>query len=293
MIGERLAGGALLALLSCGLSFGVEAKSTSESCNQHQIFNDDEGVTARAEEDFSVPFGGSALKVIAHKNGGVSVRGADVSQYQVHVCKVARAMTQSEAEQMLSQIHVQNSGGVLQPQGPESSHWVAFLIIDAPRTAPIDVETKNGPASFRDLAGAVNVRATNGPVTLKRVSGDVTAEVQNGPIAFNGSGGNIKLTSKNGPLSVKLEGESWSGTGLEAVSTNGPLSVSLPKDFQSGVEIEANGWSPVECSAKGCESAQRVQAGRVRKITFGSGNAIVHISTQNGPVSVSNTKAEY
>jgi DUF4097 and DUF4098 domain-containing protein YvlB len=157
----------------------------------------------------------------------------------------------------------------------------------------MEVEAVNGPISFRGMSGTIKAQAKNGPVSFKRMSGDVEATVQNGPVSFDGSSGTVKLNATNGPISVSLEGNNWSGGGLQAETVNGPLSISLPANYQSGVEINTSGYSPISCSAKGCDSAQKVQEGRVRKITFGSGEPLVHIATRNGPVMVSNEHTEY
>ncbi|MEO8724852.1 MAG: hypothetical protein ABI383_01905 [Acidobacteriaceae bacterium] len=275
------------------------ASPNSEDCNNiHMGDSDDEGpaarsVVARSEDTISVPVTGAPLHVIAAKNGGVKVRGGTAGNFKVTVCKVARAASQQAAQQLLGQVHLENSGNSLQPVGPEGEGWVAFLIIEAPANAAMEVEAVNGPISFRDMSGTVKAQAKNGPISFRGMSGDVDATVQNGPVSFDGSSGNIKLNAHNGPLSVKLEGSNWSGTGLQAETVNGPLSISLPADYESGVEINTSGYSPVSCKAKGCDASQRVENGRVRRITFGSGNPLVHIATRNGPVMVDNSHAKY
>ncbi|GAC1658367.1 MAG: hypothetical protein NVS9B15_20010 [Acidobacteriaceae bacterium] len=280
-----------LSLLAIGASYGA-SPDDNDRCSRIQMGDWDKSVV-RAEEDFTVPNSGSALKLIAHRNGGLSVHGTDTGNFKIHVCKVASADNKAEAERILSQIRVQNNGGTIQPTGPEGNEWVAFLLVEAPRTASVDAETTNGPLSFRDMTGTLTATAKNGPVSFKNVSGSVTANVRNGPVSFRGNSGDIKLNAENGPIAVRLEGDNWSGGGLSAESTNGPLSVSLPESYSSGVEINVDGSSPVSCDAKGCDTAQKVQNGRVRKINFGSGNPVVHIATRNGPVQVSNSHAEY
>lgn len=284
------------AAMASQMALAANADPTSnDNCDKIHM-GDDDGMVARSEETISVAVTSAPLKVIASKNGGVSVHGTQTGNFKVTVCKVARAASQQAAEQMLAQIKVENSGNTLQPVGPESAegeHWVAFLIIEAPANAAMEVEAVNGPISFRDMSGAIKAQAKNGPVSLKGMSGDVDAAVKNGPVSFDGSSGNIKLNAQNGPVSVKLEGNNWSGGGLQAETVNGPLSISLPSDYQSGVEINTSGYSPVSCSAKGCDNAQKIENGRVRKITFGSGEPLVRIATRNGPVVVNNGHAEF
>lgn len=284
------------AAMASQIAYAASSDSTSnDNCNKIHMgdYDDEEGAVARAEETISVATTGAPLKVIASKNGGVSVHGTQTGNFKVTLCKVARAASQQAAQQMLAQIHLENNANTLQPVGPENAKWTAFLLIEAPANAAMEVEAVNGPISFRDMSGAIKAQAKNGPVSLKGMSGDVDATVQNGPVSFDGSSGSIKLTAQNGPVSVRLEGNNWSGSGLQAETVNGPLSVSLPADYQSGVEINTSGHSPVSCRAKGCDTAQKVQDGRVRKITFGSGDPLVRIATRNGPVVVNNGRAEF
>jgi len=281
------------ALCTLPLSYAqASPQDDTDHCNNIHMGDWDKTVV-RAEEDLTVPNSGSPLKVIAQRNGGVSVRGSDTGNFKVHVCKVAAADTKAEADRLLSQIKVQASGSTLQPSGPEGGDWTAFIMIEAPRTASVEAETTNGPLSFRDMQGSLTATAKNGPVSFKNVSGSVTANVQNGPVSYRGNSGDIKLTSHNGPLDLRLDGENWNGGGLRAETTNGPLSLSLPDSFHSGVEINTDGRAPISCRMKGCESVQRVSENGQRRISLGSGAPVVRISTHNGPVMIGNSQAEY
>lgn len=285
--------GVLLAsAVLCSVSAMAQA---NDGCENRVHFGDDEDQqqVVRAEENFTMPNAGVPLKILAAKNSGITVRGTDDNQFHVKVCKAAVAPTEAEAKQLLSQIRVAHEGNQLQPSGPEGSRWTAFLIVQAPRNADIDAEGHNGPIALRDLGGRVNARVKNGPLDLKHLSGTVDAEAENGPISFSGGGGDIKLSSHNGPLSVKLEGATWTSQSLTASTVNGPVSVSLPSDYRSGVEVATRGYAPVSCSASGCENVQKVRDGGERKMTFGSGETLVHIATTNGPVSINNSHAEF
>jgi len=302
MIRFRLLLIALVCLLSMSITAyaATQSKSNDEDACDNVHMGDDYGATAKAVEELTAP-AGSPLKIIAARNGGVRVRGADVNEFKVHVCKYAHADSKQQATSLLSQLHASINEGALQAQGPEnnndddddSGHWTVFFIVDAPRTASVDVTGNNGPISVRDLSGSVHIEAKNGPVALKHISGDATVHAKNGPIAFSGSGGSIKLQAVNGPIDIHLLGSSWNGSGLDARTNNGPVSLSLPASYNSGVQVETEGHSPVSCSAKGCERVPTSYMGEARTMNFGTGSAVVRIATDNGPVAISNTHAEY
>jgi len=222
------------------------------------------------------------------------VRGSDRGDYSIKVCKAATARDQAGAEALLRQISVNLQGQELVAQGPRDDDWLVYLIVDAPKNSNLRAETTNGPLSFRDFEGKATVQAKNGPISFRNCTGEINAEVQNGPVSFKGGGGDLHLKAQNGPLSVELAGNSWSGTGLDASTVNGPLSLRLPEGYQSGVRVEMSGHSPVRCKAKVCEQANRNWGDEDQKsIQFNGPNAIVKISTVNGPVSISDRLADH
>ena len=61
----------------------------------------------------------------------------------------------------------------------------------------------------------------------------------------------------------------------------------MPSSFRSAVVVESEGRGPVSCRAEACRQARRTWDDEDnRRIEFGSGPAVVHLSTVNGPVSV-------
>ncbi|MBV9669926.1 MAG: hypothetical protein JOZ43_03130 [Acidobacteriales bacterium] len=291
---QRIVLATALTFVVAGISHAAQRnEGEGDKCSNIHV-GDWDKATARGEEDLTVPNTGGTLQIIAHRNGGVAVRGSDVGNFKVHVCKIAAGNTDADAKRILSQIKVETANGTVRPTGPEGEEWTAFLIVDAPRSASISAETHNGPLSFRNLQGALTATAKNGPVSFRHVSGSVSANVVNGPVSYSGNSGDIKMESRNGPLDVKLEGTNWSGGGgLQATTVNGPLSLSVPDGFESGIDVQTSGHAPVSCSVKDCVATQSVNSDdQMRHIRFGSGSPVVRISTHNGPVSIHSSRAE-
>jgi hypothetical protein len=249
----------------------------------------DQRATARAEQSLSFPLSEAPkLSFGESHNSGIEVTGWDRNEYSVTVCKVAAAATEAEAQQVLTQVEVQRNGGNLTVIGPENAgeqRWNAILLVMAPRSAGLDLSVHNGPISVENMAGGGEMRAHNGPIKLKDSSGDFVVETHNGPISYTGRAGTVKLNAKNGPISVELAGEQFTGQ-LTGEAKNGPIRLMLPPKFTSGVEVE-NYNAPMSCDADLCQGNVRMDG---HHLTIGGSNAVIHLSTEHGPVTVQNRK---
>jgi DUF4097 and DUF4098 domain-containing protein YvlB len=253
---------------------------SEEDCNAHHFrFNDHESVVQR--EDVAGAASLRSLKVRT-TNGPVSVRGG-ASAYGIVVCKAA------EDDATLRQIQVSLRGNELVADGPANGRWTVAYRISVPRNADLDLESKNGPLSMKDVDGHVVAHAKNGPISLRNVSGNVDAQTTNGPISLSGGAGNVKAIATNGPVSIHLQGTTWQNGSLEASTSNGPLTVKLPKGYATGVLIETDGNGPVSCNFDGCDDVRTSLRGRgrePRRFELGKGPQNVRLSTSNGPLSI-------
>jgi hypothetical protein len=252
-------------------------------CSQISIrFDDERG--ARATEELPVA-GLRSLTVHSTHNGGVRVTGWDQPTYSVKACKAAALASD------LAQVQATVRGNEVSASGPDSDQWVVYFLVRSPRDANLDLDSHNGEIALHDVVGTIAAHSQNGPVAIKRSSGTMDVSTQNGPISLSGGSGNIKLVAQNGPISVKLAGSSWQGGSLNARTNNGPLSIKLPREYHSGIVVESDGHGPISCRADACRGVQRSVSNdddddRPRRMEFGSGAALVHLSTSNGPVSV-------
>ena len=232
----------------------------------------------------------AVLQVHPHSNGGVQVVGWDKETYSVTACKAA-ADSGEAAERILSQITMTIENGRVSTKGPgDEEAWTVYLLIRAPKSASIDMETMNGPISLYDVDGKLTARAHNGPISLKSFSGDAEITAVNGPISLDGSRGSVRIRTENGPISVTLEGKTWSGTGLTADAKNGPLTLMVPSGYQSSFVVESTNYAPVSCKASICDNARRTWDDEHRRIEYGSAPATIRLSTVNGPVSVQESR---
>lgn len=223
---------------------------------------------------------GRALRIRVPDHSGVRVVGSDRRDYEVVVCKAARSRDDLEG------IAIAEDSDGLSARGPAGRTWVAYLLIEAPREAPMSLEADNAPIALRRLAGVVRARSVNGPISLDDCSGQFDVEAQNGPIHVSGGSGRVHVRTENGPIGVALSGSTWSGDGLEARAINGPVRLVIPAGYRSGTVVESLGRSPFQCRGDACAAGRRTWDDRFRRFELGEGPMRVRLSTENGPVSV-------
>jgi hypothetical protein len=257
----------------------------AESCSDLRVRFDHHDAVLDSEERTITKSEAPTLHVRADSNGGIYVAGWDKDDYSVTLCKAAESG--SDAQSILSQMHLTFSNGELGVSGPHSSErWSAHLLIRAPKASTLDLQITNGPMTLYHVDGHLKVHAQNGPVTVAGCTGQLDLSSHNGPVTLEENGGQQNVHSENGPLTVSLSGDSWSGSGLEAHTTNGPVTLRVPAGFKSGVILESDGYSPFRCSASACSEGRKTWDDDHKRVEFGSGPTLVRVSTVNGPVSV-------
>ena len=256
-----------------------------QSCSDLRIRFDDKPAIVQSEERSFAKADVSKLTLIAEENGGMQVRGWDKDTYSVTLCKAAAP--DGEAQGLLGRIKLNFDNGRVSVSGP-SNHddWTAYLLVRTPKDAALDLRVTNGPMSILGVEGSVTAHATNGPVTLKDSKGEISLTAENGPISVDGNSGKLSVHTQNGPVDVALRGQNWTGAGMEAHATNGPVTVRVPSGYQSGVVVESDGNGPFSCHASVCSQGRKTWDDDHKRIEFGSGPAVIHVSTVNGPVSV-------
>jgi DUF4097 and DUF4098 domain-containing protein YvlB len=265
-------------------------KHPATDCSDLRIRFDDRDAVLRSEERTLTKSEAAVLQVHALSNGGVQVVGWDKETYFVTACKAA-AGSGDAAERILSQISMSIEQGKISIKGPgDANEWTVELLIRAPKSASIDLDTMNGPISLHDVDGKLTARAHNRPISLKSFSGDAEITAVNGPISLDGGTGSVRIHTENGPISVALEGKTWSGAGLSADAQNGPLTLMVPSGYQSSFVVESTNHAPMSCEAIVCDHARKTWDDEHRRIEYGSGPAMIRLSTVNGPVSVQESR---
>jgi hypothetical protein len=256
------------------------------NCSElHMEFHGQPGIVESEERTFSKA-DAKVLRMEELENGGVQVQGWDKDLYSVTACKSADASSHN-AKEILSEIKLSVQDGRVSVSVPDRRNdWNVYLLIRTPRAAEVELKSHNGPVSFYGVDGKITAHGTNGPISIQDCSGAADISAVNGPISFSGTGGKLRLHTENGPISLALNAATFGGSGLVADAVNGPLTLRVPTGFQSSFVVESTGHSPVSCHASICLDARKTWDDEHRRIEFGSGAPLIHLSTQNGPISV-------
>jgi hypothetical protein len=284
---SRLAVLSLLVLVPTSLLAGgrhdgnvsTHARGDVTSCADVQ-FSFDGKDAIRGEDKLTVSGQSLTLQLTESRGIPVKIVGSNRSGYDVRLCKGA------EDGAALSAVRLEQRGSGVTVSGPDE-RWSGYLLVSAPRDGIIDLASGNGPVSVSEISGQIKARVSNGPVSLKNIGGRVDAAVVNGPLSFTGRGGDVRLDAENGPVTVTLDGASWEGGELRTSAKNGPVTLKVPENYGSGVVVERGSHSPFRCAADLCgpKSSSRPGEGD-RRVQIGSGATRVHLSTENGPISI-------
>src|SRR5882762_107233 len=150
-------------------SFNISSgrRQPATDCSDVRIRFDDRDAVVRSEERTVSKAEAAVLQVHPHSNGGVQVVGWDKETYSVTACNAA-AGSGDAAERVLSQIKMSIENGRVSTSGPgDEEAWTVELLIRAPQSASIELDTVNGPISLFDVNGKLTTRAKNGPISLR------------------------------------------------------------------------------------------------------------------------------
>jgi hypothetical protein len=217
--------------------------------------------------EFKLPATGR-IEVDGGKNGGVSVKGGDVSEVTVKACVNTWGKSDTEAQAIAKNITISQSGVIKADNGTDENNWGVSFQVTVPRTHDLKLTAKNGGISIGGVEGTMEFETVNGGISLFDVSGDVRGK------------------TTNGGLHVKLAGSGWSGTGLDVITTNGGVNLALPANYAANVETgTVNGGYKTDFPALNVERTERWKAVKVNAPINGGG-APVKVITTNGGVTI-------
>ncbi len=217
--------------------------------------------------EFKLPASGR-IEIDGGKNGGVSLKGADVSEVTVKACVNTWAATDEAAKVIARNITISTTGSIKAANTSDDSNWGVSFHVTVPRNYNARLTAKNGGISIYGVDGDIEFDTVNGGISLKDVSG------------------NVRGRTTNGGLNVKLTGTSWKGSGLDVVTTNGGVNLNLPEGYAANVETgTVNGGYKTEFPSLAVDRTEKWKAVRVNAPLNGGG-APIKVITTNGGVNI-------
>lgn len=205
------------------------------------------------------------VEVDGGKNGGVSVKGGDVSEITVKACVNTWGKSDAEAQATARNITISQSGVIKAENGVEENNWGVSFQLTVPRNQDLRLSAKNGGISISGVDGNMAFDTVNGGISLYDVAGEVRGR------------------TTNGGLHVKLTGTGWRGNGLDVLTTNGGVKLSLPADYAANIETgTVNGGYKTDFPALNVERTERSKPVSVNAPINGGGAPIKVITTNGG-----------
>jgi hypothetical protein len=208
---------------------------------------------------------------ILNTNGRVEITGGDGSIVEVHAVRIAKAVTDEGARQLLPRVTIREDitperisietdrmDGIMIAAGYEVQYQVK-----APRAAVVDAITTNGTIVLTDLAGKVTARSTNGGVKATDLSGPVDARSTNGQVAVD-----LKALGRD---KIFLR------------TTNGGVLLTLPETAKADVTA---GWTNGGFSITGLKLDTSQDARRHIEGKINGGGTPIELRTTNGGIRV-------
>lgn len=217
--------------------------------------------------EFKVPATGR-IEVDGGKNGGVSVKGGDVSEITVKACVNTWSTSEQAAQAIARNITISQSGVIRADNSVEENNWGVSFQLTVPRNHDLKLNARNGGISISGVDGTMEFDTINGGISLHDVAGDVRGK------------------TTNGGVNVKLSGTNWRGNGLDVLTTNGGVNLTLPAGYAANVETgTVNGGYKTDFPALSVERNERWKAVKVNAPINGGG-APIKVITTNGGVTI-------
>jgi hypothetical protein len=220
------------------------------------------------------PLAANGTLEIVNANGSIQVESADAPRVEVHVERIAHAVTQESAKEMLrrneiredvssDRVHLEMSrssrGGFFGHGNIEARYTVRV-----PANTTVDLRETNGRVEAIGLTHNTRLSTTNGQITGRKLNGVVRVSTTNGRV-------DLQMVS----ISEDLEAE----------TTNGTISLRIPTSANADISARVvNGHIGIEglpSMKADDENSRRRFSGRLN-----NGGHQVHLQTTNGSITI-------
>ena len=231
-------------------------------------------VTESGSLAFDVPGG---VVTVGNRNGDVEIGPHDGDDVLVEYRKAGRSQAAIDAVTVEGSVE----DGDLAVRSVHGDRFrnvgvdLTVLVPDGGRVGA--VETANGDAVVREVAGDVRASTTNGDARAIDVDGYVTVQSGNGDAEARGTTGLSGARSANGSVSVEIHALRGA---TDVTSANGDVEAGVAPDLDAEVlATVGNGDLDVEVELDGASTAANRVRGRL-----GDGGPLLTVTTGNGDV---------
>ncbi|MBI4478227.1 MAG: DUF4097 family beta strand repeat protein [Acidobacteria bacterium] len=213
---------------------------------------------------------GGRLAVV-NTNGRIDVEAYDGSTIEVKAEKVARALSDDAAKDLLQMLEIseQASAREVRLQTRHRRRITGGSVevryhVRAPKTVKLDVETTNGAIQLVGMRAEVQAETVNGGVTARDLGGALKASTVNGP---------LQIALADVPADISLE------------TTNGGIRLTLPENAKADISANVTNGG---ISLSGLDQADvREKTRRRLEARLNGGGPRITLETTNGGIRIS------
>ena len=243
---------AVAALSGCVANMALNGRATDEWTRSYQL----------------AP--GGQLR-IENTNGRIEVEGVDGSTVEVKAERIAKAATDSGAEELLPRIKIEED---VKPDRIDiRTSRMSGIMIGASIEVQYHVRAPK--------AAKLHVTNTNGIITLTALSGDIEAHTTNGGVRGHDLGGAVDASATNGGVNVDFA--SIGKDSIRLSTTNGSVSIGLPDSAKADIVATCTNGG---VSVNGVKMEISEQSRRRLEGKMNGGGASIDLKTINGGIRI-------
>jgi len=208
---------------------------------------------------------------IENTNGRIDVEGVDGSTVEVKAERIAKATTDTGAEELLPRIKIEED---VKPDRIDiRTSRMSGIMIGASIEVRYHVRAPK--------AAKLHVTNTNGIITLTALSGDVEAHTTNGGVRGSDLGGAVDASATNG--GVTMDFASVGKDSIRLSTTNGGVVIGLPDSAKADVVATCTNGG---INVNGVKMEISEQSRRRLEGKMNGGGASIELKTTNGGIRI-------
>lgn len=232
---------------------------------------------------------GSTFTAQTH-NGSITIEGAEVTDCNLVVTIIARAVTEEDAKKLAEEIKIKLEPStnkltvkIEKPTLMINRSVSVNLDVTVPNQTNLELNTHNGAVKITNITGQVSGITHNGGVTAMQVSGTSKLSTHNGSITCKEISGDTQLRTHNGSVKAYYSESAQPVCNVSIVTHNGGIEFTAPPDFSAAVEASTHNGSiktDLPITVIGELSKKKLTG------TIGTGEGKLRLETYNGSIKI-------
>jgi hypothetical protein len=214
--------------------------------------------------EVTLPFSGS-ISADTGGVGAITVKGWENAYVFVRAQVTTSAEDECEARLIAPAVEIDTSSNHIWASGPSGKSWAVSYEVSVPRESGVELKTRVGAVTIRDVAGTIHFKAAVGSITLTRLAGEVDGE------------------TAVGAITIGLAGDRWDGKGINVRTGTGAIRISAPSNYSASFAL-GTGLGTIVADFPGANVRSMGLLGRQLAFEVGAGGPAIQATTAIGEI---------